>query len=146
MQLLLFVITYLLTITLPPSKLGWYDAPIFPAICIGITIILWDITAAIQSAIQRIIVLAFILLVVGFKVVDFNKQIKGFTNLIQPEEQVATALKKFENKYYNETTFNCIMDSNLNKQVLLFYKKMYAIKNSINVNILDTLNSNLVVL
>jgi 4-amino-4-deoxy-L-arabinose transferase-like glycosyltransferase len=134
LHLFILSVIFLLTISVPKIKLEWYEAPVYPILCLASSILLLDFLKALVVKIKMnwaIIYIVVTILLFGLRFIEVNKKLSNRINILEPQEKEAAALKFFDRKYRSRN-FSVLMDVEDNKMnhfdALNFYRKAIAVR------------------
>ena len=143
---------YLITISIPDSKMFWYAAPAFPILCLVLAIFCGSLFYFFISLFKSsnllissilFIILAVVLIYQSFKIIDFTIADKDNAYTLEYE---IYALKQFEKTTPAKNSYILYrnIDTNLlhHLDVLEFYRRAYQIKGKMNLQIASTLRKN----
>lgn len=132
--LILSVISYLLFVSLPPVKLEWYTAPIYPLWSLAIGIILFDFFEIIQKK-NKLFLIVYslgLILFLSFTTYKIIEHIKA--KIIENDyfEKETMLLKTMQNKKWKHYTI--LMNDEEHDEVFYLYKKIITQKDSCKID------------
>lgn len=144
---IIWCISYFLMISFPTVKLDWYDAPLYPFLCLLFAFILFHFYKYISNNFQVIYKVTFILLVIFVFLNPLKKSIANLLNYqytMQPQEVTGNFIKQV-NKFNKELkTYTVLQQEEYTEHYdqTKFYIKKYNFEEGYNIELADYISDN----
>lgn len=142
----MYCLSFLLVITIPPVKLEFYDAPVYPILSLLMGLVLSEAYTFIKRKTRNIFSYAFLLFLIGLYSILFARIVKMNAHpMLLPQEVEGSFVKEvFKNlKPYNSKVLMTVEHPEHYDQ-LHFYRKKYAYQFKSNITIVASVKNLLV--